>query len=236
MCLTSKPVRFLVQRTVLFGGSAVEKEPPRYVANDPVLSKRTTTGPFSYTHGAHARLPVPLTTGAVPIPASPRAPGKSSVTFSFVSEGKPQGDALTMPPPPPEPDTEELLDRRRPRRRRRAPGAAGPAPRPAAADGRRPPGPPPGRPRRPLRRRPGGPGRGRPAACDDYLRDRPLPFYPWLRQFAWERLVEAAPPPRPGPAGGASTREEAGRSRCPTSRRCSWPTGWSPAAPAPAAA
>ncbi len=23
----------------------------------------------------------------------------------------------------------------------------------------------------------------------DYLRDRPLPFYPWLRQIAWERLV-----------------------------------------------
>jgi RNA polymerase sigma-70 factor (ECF subfamily) len=25
---------------------------------------------------------------------------------------------------------------------------------------------------------------------DDYLRDRPLPFYPWLRQFAWERLCK----------------------------------------------
>ncbi len=24
----------------------------------------------------------------------------------------------------------------------------------------------------------------------DYLRKRPLPFYPWLRQLAWERLVE----------------------------------------------
>jgi RNA polymerase sigma-70 factor (ECF subfamily) len=24
-----------------------------------------------------------------------------------------------------------------------------------------------------------------------YLRDRPLPFYPWLRQIAWERLVDA---------------------------------------------
>ncbi len=23
----------------------------------------------------------------------------------------------------------------------------------------------------------------------DYLRDRPLPFYPWLRQIAWQRLV-----------------------------------------------
>jgi RNA polymerase sigma-70 factor, ECF subfamily len=25
---------------------------------------------------------------------------------------------------------------------------------------------------------------------DGYLRDRPLPFYPWLRQIAWDRLVE----------------------------------------------
>ena len=25
---------------------------------------------------------------------------------------------------------------------------------------------------------------------DDYLDRRPLPFYPWLRQFAWERLVK----------------------------------------------
>ena len=24
----------------------------------------------------------------------------------------------------------------------------------------------------------------------DYLRDRPLPFYPWLRQLAWERLIQ----------------------------------------------
>jgi RNA polymerase sigma-70 factor (ECF subfamily) len=24
---------------------------------------------------------------------------------------------------------------------------------------------------------------------EGYLRDRPLPFYPWLRQIAWERLV-----------------------------------------------
>src|SRR5262245_41862806 len=26
---------------------------------------------------------------------------------------------------------------------------------------------------------------------DDYLRDRPLPFYPWLRQIAWNRLIDA---------------------------------------------
>lgn len=25
---------------------------------------------------------------------------------------------------------------------------------------------------------------------NDYLRQRPLPFYPWLRQLAWERLIE----------------------------------------------
>jgi RNA polymerase sigma-70 factor (ECF subfamily) len=25
---------------------------------------------------------------------------------------------------------------------------------------------------------------------DDYLRDPPLPFYPWLRQIAWQRLVK----------------------------------------------
>src|SRR6516164_7795962 len=24
----------------------------------------------------------------------------------------------------------------------------------------------------------------------DYLRQRPLPFYPWLRQLAWDRLIE----------------------------------------------
>src|SRR5262245_48860608 len=24
----------------------------------------------------------------------------------------------------------------------------------------------------------------------DYLRSRPLPFYPWLRRLAWERLVK----------------------------------------------
>src|SRR5215472_7956514 len=24
----------------------------------------------------------------------------------------------------------------------------------------------------------------------DYIEERPLPFYPWLRQFAWERLLQ----------------------------------------------
>jgi RNA polymerase sigma-70 factor, ECF subfamily len=27
-------------------------------------------------------------------------------------------------------------------------------------------------------------------SLSDYLKDRPLPFYPWLRQFAWERLLQ----------------------------------------------
>jgi RNA polymerase sigma-70 factor, ECF subfamily len=26
---------------------------------------------------------------------------------------------------------------------------------------------------------------------DEYLRDRPLPFYPWLRQIAWNRMIDA---------------------------------------------
>jgi RNA polymerase sigma-70 factor, ECF subfamily len=25
---------------------------------------------------------------------------------------------------------------------------------------------------------------------DDFLRDRPLPFYPWLRRLAWERIIQ----------------------------------------------
>ena len=44
---------------------------------------------------------------------------------------------------------------------------------------------------------------------DDYLRDRPVPFYPWLRRFAWERLVEVnrrhlqGPPAERRPRGAA---------------------------------
>src|SRR5438445_7328535 len=26
---------------------------------------------------------------------------------------------------------------------------------------------------------------------DIYIRDQPLPFYPWLRQIAWDRLADA---------------------------------------------
>ncbi len=43
----------------------------------------------------------------------------------------------------------------------------------------------------------------------DYLRRRPLPFYPWLRQLAWERLIDLRR--RHLHAGKRSvTREEAG--------------------------
>ena len=27
-------------------------------------------------------------------------------------------------------------------------------------------------------------------ALDDYLRRPPMPFYPWLRRFAWDRLLK----------------------------------------------
>lgn len=62
---------------------------------------------------------------------------------------------------------------------------------------------------------------------DAYVRDRPLPFYPWLRRIAWERLAKAhekhtagrrdigreaiAPPP----LSDASARELAGRLLAP---------------------
>src|SRR5262249_49058438 len=44
---------------------------------------------------------------------------------------------------------------------------------------------------------------------DDYLRDRPVPFYPWLRRFAWERLVEVNPPPVPAPPRSGVRAERA---------------------------
>src|SRR5262245_5167631 len=44
---------------------------------------------------------------------------------------------------------------------------------------------------------------------DDYARDRPVPFYPWLRQLAWDRLADAHR--RHLRAGRRSvTREDAG--------------------------
>src|SRR4051812_49879349 len=38
----------------------------------------------------------------------------------------------------------------------------------------------------------------------DYLHDRPMPFYAWLRRFAWDRLGEGHP--APPLAGGRSVR------------------------------
>ena len=65
-----------------------------------------------------------------------------------------------------------------------------------------------------------------------YARERPLPFYPWLRRLAAERLALAH----------RRHIRVAGRSVClerpvaPTrrmGRTCSWSTAWWPAAPAP---
>ena len=44
---------------------------------------------------------------------------------------------------------------------------------------------------------------------DDYLRERPLPFYPWLRQLAWDRLVDLHRR-HVGAARRSVTREEPG--------------------------
>jgi len=47
-----------------------------------------------------------------------------------------------------------------------------------------------------------------------YLRDRPLPFYPWLRQIAWERLVHLHEV-HIGTAKRGVGREAAGRMKLP---------------------
>jgi hypothetical protein len=60
---------------------------------------------------------------------------------------------------------------------------------------------------------------------DDYLRDRPLPFYPWLRQLAWDRLVKAHRA-HLAPAKRSVRREEPGVLGCPMSRLRNWPCGW----------
>ena len=40
----------------------------------------------------------------------------------------------------------------------------------------------------------------------DYLQRRPMAFYPWLRQFAWERLLLAASPSHRGPTAQCRPR------------------------------
>jgi RNA polymerase sigma-70 factor (ECF subfamily) len=47
---------------------------------------------------------------------------------------------------------------------------------------------------------------------DGYLRERPLPFYPWLRQIAWQRLVKLHEHHHAGKRG--VLREEARLTRC----------------------
>ena len=45
---------------------------------------------------------------------------------------------------------------------------------------------------------------------DDYLRDRPLPFYPWLRRLGLDRLVDARRRHRGRPAGRSRGRSRPG--------------------------
>ena len=52
---------------------------------------------------------------------------------------------------------------------------------------------------------------------DDYLLSRPLPFFAWLRQFAWERLVELHRR-HVTPQRRSVIREEGPALDCPTSR------------------
>ncbi len=72
------------------------------------------------------------------------------------------------------------------------------------------------------------------ASCkmDRYLRERPLPFFPWLRSLAGEHLatlhrrhVRAR--------GAASCAKKRASSICPMSRPPNWPPGWRRRPPAP---
>ena len=56
----------------------------------------------------------------------------------------------------------------------------------------------------------------------DYLHRRPLPLYPWLRQFAWDRLLKwhrAHLRRRSAASAGRSPESWP----CPRNRRCCWP-------------
>ena len=70
-------------------------------------------------------------------------------------------------------------------------------------------------------------------SLSDYLKDRPLPFYPWLRQFAWERLLQLHRHHLQAQRRSVS-RSSSGSSTSPTNRRRSWPSGWSTRARVPA--
>jgi RNA polymerase sigma-70 factor (ECF subfamily) len=71
----------------------------------------------------------------------------------------------------------------------------------------------------------------------DYVRDRPLPFYPWLRQLAWDRLIELHrrhvraqrrsvtreerwAPPLPDESASILAERLVGRASSPSARLC----------------
>ena len=54
-----------------------------------------------------------------------------------------------------------------------------------------------------------------PRPLDDYLRDRPLPFYPWLRQARLGAAGRAPPPPPPVASKRSVDREEPAGRRLP---------------------
>src|SRR5262249_61746073 len=51
------------------------------------------------------------------------------------------------------------------------------------------------------------------ANLDRYLRERPLPFYPWLRQLAQRRVVDLPPGPAKARRRRGNPEERAGRRR-----------------------
>ena len=67
---------------------------------------------------------------------------------------------------------------------------------------------------------------------DEFLRTRPLPFYAWLRQFAWERLVKLHRHHIRSKKRSVS-REEAWSMPLPEDSVLRWPA-WCPPVPAPA--
>ena len=70
---------------------------------------------------------------------------------------------------------------------------------------------------------------------DDYLRRPEMPFYPWLRRFAWDRLLKLHRF-HVGARGGRSSARPGPVSRCPTSRYVTSSIGSRGAGPARAAA
>ena len=63
---------------------------------------------------------------------------------------------------------------------------------------------------------------------DDYLRERPMPYYPWLRRLASDRLDKVH---RRHTARRRSVRAAKSRRRCPISRPSSSPSACWPSIP-----